>query len=130
MKKYFLILAIAFVVLACKKDKTVVNTSVFGKWELRAKSGGFTGATTKYAAGNGDIYQFNNDSTYTWTEKDRLLGSGKFHISITGKEKNMQYGTIKFDGIDENEMFTFKTDTISVGSMIAEAMISTYVKVK
>ncbi|RFZ91717.1 hypothetical protein D0C36_09660 [Mucilaginibacter conchicola] len=130
MKKYLLFLAIGFALASCKKDSSNISSGLFGKWELRSRSGGFTGITTKYAAGNGEIYQFNGDSTYTFTEKDRLIGSGGFRINITSKEKDRQYGTIKFDGVDDDEMFTAKADTISIGTVYADGMISTYVKIK
>jgi hypothetical protein len=69
----------ASALMACKK--TVITPGLFGKWELRRASGGdFAYQDSVYKPGNGNIYQFNTDSTYKAYINHNLSSQGKFHI--------------------------------------------------
>lgn len=89
MKKYLLFLII---VSACACKKTVVSPGLFGKWELRRVSGGdFAYQDSVFKPGNGNIYQFNNDSTYKVYTNHTLTLQGTFHIR---KNTNSTIATI------------------------------------
>jgi len=89
MKKYLLFLII---VSACACKKTVVSPGLFGKWELRRVSGGdFAYQDSVFKPGNGNIYQFNNDSTYKVYTNHILTLQGTFHIR---KNTNSTIATI------------------------------------
>jgi hypothetical protein len=81
MKKLLLILMIAIGLLACKKSGVTVSASIFGKWELHRRYGGnILPADTTYKAGNGNIYQFNSDSTYKVYTNGSLTAQGVYHV--------------------------------------------------
>jgi hypothetical protein len=79
MNRVLLFLLAACMFTACKK--TVINPGLFGKWELRRSSGGdFAYQDSVYKPGNGNIYQFNTDSTYKAYVNHNVSSQGKFHI--------------------------------------------------
>ncbi|HZX58166.1 MAG TPA: hypothetical protein VFE54_05555 [Mucilaginibacter sp.] len=79
MKRVLIIVCVACAISACKK--TGVSPGLFGKWELREASGGdFAYQDSVYKPGNGNIYQFNADSTYSAYLNHNLSAHGVFHI--------------------------------------------------
>ncbi|MBS1530888.1 MAG: hypothetical protein JSU01_11305 [Bacteroidetes bacterium] len=81
MKKIVWIILAISGFAACKKDKIAPDANVIGKWELHRRYGGnIYPPDTTYQAGNGNILQFNSDSTYKTYSGGMLTDEGTFHI--------------------------------------------------
>jgi hypothetical protein len=129
MKKALLLAAVVVAFASCTKDG-IVNPGFFGKYELRASYGGLIGAYNTYEPGNGNIFQFNSDSTYVRYVDNKLESKGNFHLRIYGTEDNAKFGSIYFDNTEYSEAFRIKADTITIGTTIADGIASNYVKIK
>ncbi|HTK19509.1 MAG TPA: hypothetical protein VL442_08355 [Mucilaginibacter sp.] len=125
MKKLLIILLICSVYCftACKKGNSI-SPNLFGKWELRRTYGGFGGMDSVYKAGNGNILQFNRDSTYKRFEANKLVSQGAFHI----KKYSPGYG-IFFDNTTYGDAFEMKGTTITIGTTVTDGVASDYQKV-
>ncbi|RFZ81627.1 hypothetical protein DYU05_17515 [Mucilaginibacter terrenus] len=129
MKKALLLMAVVAFLASCKKDKKVVPVSgLFGKWELASISGGWS-QPAKVPAGNGDIYQFNRDSTYIRYLDGKMQKQGKFSINITERRDTLAFGTIKFTNPDYSDAWTETPNTITIGTSIADGPSYGYRKV-
>jgi hypothetical protein len=108
MKAILLVASLACCLLACKKSEPI-SSGIFGKWELRRQYGGFIiPPDSMYKPGNGNILQFNRDSTYKKYIRGKLSHEGIYRIRKNGYR------------IDQNvydELF-FDSD-ISAGSLIS-----------
>jgi len=71
MRAILLLFLVAVCALACKKSEPV-KPGLFGKWEIHRRYGSLLGFDSIYKAGNGNIYQFNSDSTYKYYVKYKL----------------------------------------------------------
>jgi len=128
MKKA-LLFAVAIICLAsCTKDG-IVSPGFFGKYELRASYGGLTGFSETYEPGNGNVFQFNSDSTYVHYSGSKSQDSGKFRIKITGTEGDAKFGTISLTDLDYQQAFRIKGDTITIGTTITDGIASDFVKI-
>ncbi|MFI5162498.1 MAG: hypothetical protein ACHQHN_14555 [Sphingobacteriales bacterium] len=127
MKKVLLLIIIAAIgFTACKK--TGVNPGLFGKWELRRSYGGFAYFDSTYKAGNGNVYQFGNDSTYKLFIKGKLSAQATFHIV------KLMYGGSTNSGIVFNdtgnpEAFVFGGTKLTIGTSTNDGIASEYEKV-
>ena len=131
MKKAFLLVFIAACcLLACKKG-AIVSPGLFGKWELRHSYGGLAGYDSVYKAGNGNIYQFNSDSTYKHFTKNKLDGQGNFHIkNYNNPSANYISRYMIFFGDDTNgDAFSMRNDTITIGTTVTDGIASDYKKI-
>lgn len=93
------ILATALIILVCScKKSEPINSNLFGKWEMRKRYGGnIYPPDTSYTPGNGNIIQFNTDSTYVSYADFKEISSGAFHISKNADTVNhATYSTIYF----------------------------------
>ena len=80
MKRYVLLVLAVSMILSCKKHG-VSPINIVGKWELARRYGGnIYPSDTTYKAGNGNILQFNSDSSYKQYTNGTLTVSGTFHI--------------------------------------------------
>lgn len=87
MKKVLLIILVVSTFAACKKNKVtrpfVSDGMLIGKWELHSRTGGnIIPPDTTYQPGNGNILQFNADSSYKRYTNGTLSQSGIFHTRI------------------------------------------------
>ena len=132
MKKLWVILLVCSVycMLACKKGSPVSPT-LFGKWELRRSYGGLAGFDSVYKAGNGNILQFNNDSTYKRFEANKLAASGVFHIKHYNNptENPISAYMIFFDNTIYGDAFDMKGTTITIGTTVTDGIASDYQKI-
>lgn len=127
MKRLLIILLICTVycMSACKKGNGISPT-LFGKWELRRSyGGGFALYDTIYKAGNGNILQFNRDSTYKRFETNKLVSQGVFHI----KHYNTGDYGIFFDNTTYGDAFSMKGTTMSIGTTVTDGVVSDYQKI-
>jgi hypothetical protein len=86
MKKILLVTALACCMLGCKKSEPPISSSIFGKWELHRQYGGFIiPPDSTYKPGNGNILQFNSDSTYKRYVRGSLSHEGIYHIRKSGQ---------------------------------------------
>jgi hypothetical protein len=132
MKILLIILLIGSVygISACKKGNSISPT-LFGKWELRHSRGGFAGFDSVYKAGNGNIFQFNSDSTYKRFEANKLAATGVFHIrhyNNPAENTDSEYA-ILFDNTIYGEPFYMKGSTITIGTTATDGVASDYQKI-
>jgi len=114
MKIFTLVVLIAICLLACKKPQPL-SPYLFGKWEVRRTYGGFIiHPDSTYKPGNGNILQFNGDSTYAHYLQNNLVSKGVFHV-ITNAFKN---GTTNYDEIYFDSDSTGKSLIILSGDML------------
>lgn len=132
MKRLLIILLICSVycISACKKGNSVSPT-LFGKWELRHSRGGYGGFDSVYKAGNGNIFQFNSDSSYKRFEANKLVSSGIFHIKHynTPSENSISEYAIFFDNAIYGDAFSMKGTTITIGTTVTDGVASDYQKI-
>ena len=125
-----LFLFISIFALACHKDHVVRgagSTSLFGKWELRNRSSSIP--SVSYPPGNGNIAQFNQDSTYAFYNKSTTSSQGTFHIVM----KNLVSGVNNYDSIyykpsNTGDLIQLRNDTLIIGTSIADGLTSLYVR--
>ncbi|MBD1387470.1 hypothetical protein IDJ75_19450 [Mucilaginibacter rigui] len=133
MKKALLFVAIVACLASCKKDrkKVIIDDRgvVFGTWELRAVHGGW-GQPQIFTKGNGNKFTFKPDSTYIKYADNAIEKQGKFSIRFIGEEKGARYGTITLTDPAYTDAFSFKLDTIVVGTSAADGPTYQYVRVK
>ena len=99
MKKIIWIILAVCSLAACKKSAVTPSPNITGKWELHRRYGGFiVPPDTTYQAGNGNILQFNSDSTYKSYANGTLSQQGVYHI-LKGayKQNNHAYDELYFD---------------------------------
>jgi len=128
MKKIYLILLLAGCWIASCKKEAKVSPGLFGKWELRSRGGGIAGISTTYKAGNGNILQFNSDSTYKKYQNGQVTGEGPFHIG-----KVTPYGdlstAIYFDNSQYGDYFTINGIHITLGTVANDGIAADYQKI-
>lgn len=129
IKTLLIIAGIASLFFACKKNSQqspvpansnnpyaslsksdILSTNLFGKWELTRRTGGnILPQDTTFKAGNGNMFQFNSDSTYAQYISGTLSATGVYHIIKNG---------LKIDTSVYNILY-FNTDS----SFIAKSII-------
>jgi len=113
MKKYLLIVFAVCSLGACKKGG--VSPGLFGKWELREVSGGdFAYQDSVYKPGNGNIYQFNADSTYAVYLNHTVSAHGTFHIRKNTNPSANSVNILLFDSSTESLPITVSGTTMTL----------------
>lgn len=80
MKKILVLILLA-AMISCHKDNT---PPISGKWELRKATGGIA-PYIAYAPGTGNIWQFNNDNTYTFfSNTGTAYQNGTYSVQRSG----------------------------------------------
>ena len=99
MKIFLSVLLVGLCFFGCKKNN-VTPPSITGLWELRNIINGSAGSDSTYTAGNGNVYQFNSNNTYSKFKDDTvLISKGTFVINPNATTVNhVSYNTITFDG--------------------------------
>ena len=101
MKFPLALLIIIICFFSCKKespDTTALNATLAGKWELRSETDAAgTGATLSIPAGNGDIYLFNQNGTYTHYTAGQVYDSGTYTVQLNVTD--VSFGGAKVDFI-------------------------------
>ena len=129
MKTVLLIVAVCFCMLACKKDKAV-SPGLFGKWELRRMYGGFGYRDSTYAPGNGNIYQFNRDSTYKHLENGSLTEAGFFHIKKNGfRVGDSEFSDVILFNNGDGSPITLKDNKLTLGTTVTDGIAADYEKI-
>jgi hypothetical protein len=127
--RVFLLLMIAACFLGCKKSEPI-TPGLFGKWELRKQTGGIAGIDSSYKAGNGDIIQFNSDSTFKHYIKGKLDLQGIFHY----KKNGYVLGQAVYDELDFNDSgfpnaVTVNGDKMTIGLDFDDGIAAQYQKI-
>jgi hypothetical protein len=123
-----LFILVAFSLISCKKNEPV-SPGLFGKWELRRKYGGLAGMDSVYKVGNGDIVQFNSDSTYAHYEKRKLANTGVFHIKVLYIPDADGVMEIYFNSTDYGSRFTFNGTKMTIGEDFDDGIATDYEKI-
>lgn len=133
MKKILFVLVIVAAVTACKKSKVTLNGTLFGKWELHRRYGGnIIPPDTLYKPGNGNILQFNIDSTYKSYTNGALTRSGIFHIiKRSGEQATPEPNDeIYFDSdISSKSYITISGTVLTLAPLTPDIGITAYDKI-
>ncbi|BAU53285.1 hypothetical protein [Mucilaginibacter gotjawali] len=131
MKIFTLVAVIASCLLACTKPQPL-SPYLFGKWEVRKTYGGFIiPPDSTYKPGNGNVMQFNGDSTYSHFNQNVLVSKGVFHIR-TGAFKN---GTTVYDEIyfgsdsSARSLIILSGDILTLKPLIPDISTTDYQKI-
>lgn len=134
--KYFLLLVFLGVSLtllnSCKKSDGNDNQSLPGKWELRYLQGGYILSiqTGNYPPGNGNIYQF-TDNSYRYYSGSQLIDSGGYRITkdtISPFQKKMDKLTFINFSTQRSVFYEFADNNLIIynGIIAADGTIATY----
>ena len=127
MRTIILLILVIVCALACKKSEPV-QPGLFGKWEIRNRSGSIAGFDSTYKAGNGTIMQFNSDSTYKYYIKNKLTTSGTFRIRPFGALGEVTH--IYFNGdTSAGQPFSINGIEMNIGTSYDDGVVAHYVKV-
>jgi hypothetical protein len=132
MKTFTLAALIAFCLFSCKKPQPL-SPYLFGKWEVTRTYGGFIiPPDSTYKHGNGNILQFNSDSTYARYAKGQQTGQGVFHVIKNGFKLNQtSYDEIYFDGDSSfRSIITLNNDLLTVKPLIPDISATDYQKIQ
>ena len=127
MKKALLLIFAAATLFACKKEH-IVSKGYTGTFELRARYGGLAGISEKYDPGNGNIVQFNTDSTFKSYTGGKLTNQGAFSI-----RKGPQTTTDRIyfnDDPQYGQDIVLNKDTLTIGTSVTDNIAVVYVRVK
>lgn len=132
---FLFVFCAAIMSTGCKKDlqdtaklKAAANSPLFAKWELRIERGGLQ-PDRNFAAGNGNIVQFNADSTYAFYVADAITKQGTFHIATqTYAQGSEKYYLIYYDGSANGEVIDVQNDMLTLGTSIADGPSYVYAK--
>ena len=99
MKVFLSALFITLCFFGCAKHN-ITPPSIVGMWELRNIINGSANSDSTYAAGNGNVYQFNSNNTYAKFKDDTvLITKGTYNINANATTvDHVSYNTITFDG--------------------------------
>jgi hypothetical protein len=130
MRTLLLIILIAFCISACKKSYEQPSTGIYGKWELHRRYGGYLAKDSTYAAGNGEIYQFNKDDTYKHFAKGKVDAQGVFLIKKESNPPDQPINYILFDNLTPGEPISIDGNKLSIGTTATDGQISEYQKIR
>ena len=130
MRTILLLSLVTVCALACTKSAPI-TPGLFGKWELRRSYGGIAGFDSVYKAGNGNIFQFNSDSTYKRFAVNKLTATGVFHIKHYNNpnENSISEYMIFFDNTTYGQPFNMKGTTITIGTIVTDQVASDFQKI-
>ncbi|MFI5140342.1 MAG: hypothetical protein ACHQIM_21160 [Sphingobacteriales bacterium] len=132
MKKFLFAAFLMVSIVACKKGGSI-SPALFGKWEVTRTYGGFIiPPDSTYKPGNGNILQFNADSTYARFAKGQQTGQGVFHIIKNGFKNNQtSYDEIYFDGDSSfRSIITLNNDLLTLKPLIPDISATDYQKIQ
>jgi hypothetical protein len=133
MRRVLLVMVVLSGMLACKKSGQVspkpVSAGLFGKWELRKEYGGFSFRDSDYKAGNGNIYQFNSDSSYQYYLKGKLNRQGVFHIISHYVESGDLFKEILIDN-EGYRPFSMDGTSLTIGTSANDDIADDYQKIQ
>jgi len=132
IRLFLFVFCVATVAAGCKKDlqgtKAAANSPLFAKWELRIQRGGLQ-PDVNFAAGNGNIVQFNADSTYAFYVNDAITKQGTFHIaSQTYAQGPAKLDLIYYDNSTNGEVIWLQDGMLTLGDSAADGPSYIYAK--
>jgi hypothetical protein len=135
MKKILCLILAVSGFAACKKSGTPSHTGgLIGKWELHRRYGGFIiPPDTTYKPGNGNILQFNADSTYKRYTNGTLTQSGIFHTRnyFSDRMTAARFDELYFDSDTAAKSLVNVSGTLlAVGSLIPDVGTTVYEKLQ
>ncbi|MGZ3872425.1 MAG: hypothetical protein ACXVJD_05885 [Mucilaginibacter sp.] len=128
MKIVFYAFLLFLLAAGCKNETVNPRSGLFGKWELRAQSGGWV-MTKTYPPGNGNVLRFNQDSTFAFYKGAQLTIQGTFQVVTKGSTGTNEKTTfIYYNHTATGDIFELKKDTLVIGTSIADGPSSVYVR--
>jgi hypothetical protein len=130
MKTVTVVALLVLCALACTKPQPL-SPYLFGKWEVRKTYGGFIiPPDSTYKPGNGNIMQFNADSTYNHFTPAGLVAKGTFHIRAGAfKNGTTTYDEIYFDNdTSARSLIILNGDMLTLKPLIPDISTTDYQK--
>lgn len=130
MKAFLLIMFVAGIGLAGCQKNNVTPPSVVGRWEIRQEVGGPSSVNIVYQPGNGNIFQFNSNGTYSRYKADTLINSGTYVVKAAAVTvAHTMYNTITFDGDSGNaQIIQVAGSTLTLGITYNDGIADIYAK--
>ncbi len=131
MKIFTLVALFAVCMLGCTKPQPL-SPYLFGKWEVRRTYGGFIiPPDSTYKPGNGNIMQFNSDSTYAHYQQNNLVAKGTFHTRLNAfKNGQINYDEIYFDSDTSVRLLIIPSgDMLTLKPLIPDISTTDYQKI-
>ena len=132
--KAFILTAIVIVsMVSCKKGGNPVSPYLFGKWEVHRVYDGFIiPPDSIYKPGNGNILQFNSDSTYDRYANNKLTAQGIYHIRKNGFKNNQSnYDEVYFDSDTSfKSLIMLNGDILTIKPLIPDIATTDYQKMQ
>ncbi len=129
MRTLLLMIMIAFCISACEKGGEQPTADIYGKWELHRQYGGLLGKDSIYAAGNGNIYQFNSGNTYKHFTNGTADAQGVFVIKKYGTQPDQPVNHILFDNHTDGDPINIDGNKLSIGTTVTDGQISEYQRI-
>lgn len=121
------LIIILFCLCSCKKNAPV-SPGLFGKWELRNVSGGFSYRDSVYKPGNGNIFQFYSDSTYKHFSNNKLGQQGSFHILKSIYPSGVAVEEVKFENYLDDQI-AVEGAKMTIGTTADDGIAQDYQKI-
>lgn len=124
-----LLLVVTVCFIACKKENNA-SSPFFGKWEVRqVYNGSIARFDSTYTAGNGNIYQFNSDSTFTQYAAGKVVASGVFHIRTDSKSGQNFAGFFRLNNDVYGDYISLDNNVLTIGTTAADGIARVYNKI-
>jgi len=125
-----LLLVVTACFTTCKKENNASSSPLFCKWEVRrVNSGSFARFDSTYKAGNGNIYKFNSDSTFTQYAAGKVILTGSFHIRIdSGSTQNFE-GFFRLNNDVYGNYISLYNNILIIGTTAADGNATIYNKI-
>lgn len=111
---------------ACTKSGDVSPINVIGRWELSHRFGGnILPQDTTYKAGNGNIIQFNADSTFKQYANGAIINSGSFHI----QNSQLYFNTNTFNDQQFYSFVSVAGNLLTLKPVLGDIATTKYLKI-
>ena len=111
---------------ACTKSGDVSPINVIGRWELSHRFGGnILPQDTTYKAGNGNIIQFNADSTFKQYANGAIINSGSVHI----QNSQLYFNTNTFNDQQFYSFVSVAGNLLTLKPVLGDIATTKYLKI-
>ena len=126
MKNYLLMILVAGMFAACTKSGEISPVNLIGKWELSHRYGGnILPQDTTFQAGNGNILQFNADSSFKQYANGAVISSGSFHIH----NGQLYFNTNAYNAQQFYDMVSVSGNLLTIKPILGDIATTQYLKI-
>ena len=130
MKKILTILILLITIAACKKDNKVKRSaSIFGTWELRNSTDPFGRINQTFPPGNGNILQFNSDSTFSQRySQSNVIVAGTFQV-VKNPTATGRVDALFYNHNPQSQVGIYlRVDSLTIFPYTADGVSSLYIR--